>query len=44
MTSNNDVFLDRRKIAYLNSAGVDQALTGPVAHEDVSRTGFSLRC
>jgi hypothetical protein len=26
MATNNDIFLDQRKIAYLNSEGVDQPL------------------
>jgi hypothetical protein len=37
MATNNDIFLDQRKIAYLNSEGVDQPLKSPIAHEVLVR-------
>ena len=37
MITSNDIFLDQRKIAYLNSEGADQPLKSPIAHEVVER-------
>jgi hypothetical protein len=33
MITNNEIFLDQRKIAYLNSEGADQPLKSPIADE-----------
>jgi hypothetical protein len=37
VATNNDIFLDQRKIAYLNSEGVDQSLKSPIAHDVLLR-------
>ncbi len=39
MITNNDIFLDQRKIAYLNSEGADKPLKSPIAHEVQVRGG-----
>ena len=43
MTTNNDIFLDQRKIAYLNSEVVDQPLKSPIAEQGSESIKFETQ-